>query len=239
MPAYKMHLDEPKSEPEAESEAQPQPELAPDSPAVVTLKSIASSLVLVERSVQTKEPRFVSRALRQTVSARKKMTFPVLSYALERLPASDLKDLSLTFVAMGTGMEMGEPDEFTVELAAPSVECQIYLVILAIQFLLDQKTLVGEAYALSGQLVAFAQAQNRRTGDALTAQSVYYHSLAAECLGTLPALRPKLLAAHRTAVLNHDEIGQAMCVLGYYRCVCRRLGVDFPQDEWVGFAQVH
>jgi hypothetical protein len=141
------------------------------------------------------------------------MTLPVLRYTLERLPSSDLKDLSLKFIAMGTGMKTGEAEVFTVELAAPSVECQIYLVILATQFLLDQKTLMGEAYALSGQLVAFAQAKNRRTGDALTAQCFYYHSLAAEYLCTLPALRPKLLAAHRTAVLNHDEIGQAMCVL--------------------------
>ena len=51
-----------------------------------------------------------------------------------------------------------------------SVEGQVYLMLLAIQFVLDQKTLVGEAYALSGQLVVFAQAQNRRSLDALTAQ---------------------------------------------------------------------
>ena len=57
-------------------------------------------------------------------------------------------------------------------------------------------------------LVPYVRALNRRTLDVLAARLFFYFSLAHERAGDFQAIRPTLLEAHSTAVLNHDEFGQ-------------------------------
>ena len=63
---------------------------------------------------------------------------------------------------------------------------------------------------MSSSLLAYCQQQTRRSLDALESTVWFYHSLICEKKGVLPTIRPALLAAHRTAVLNRDESGQAI-----------------------------
>ena len=62
--------------------------------------------------------------------------------------------------------------------------------------------------SLTGALVPYLQACNRRTLDALAARIFFYYSLAHEKAGKLQDIRGMLLELHCTAVLNHDEAGQ-------------------------------
>ncbi|CAM9435843.1 unnamed protein product, partial [Phaeothamnion confervicola] len=48
-----------------------------------------------------------------------------------------------------------------------------------------------------------------RSLDWLSAKAIFYFAFAQEKLGRLPAVRPQLLALHRTCCLRHDEMGQA------------------------------
>ena len=66
------------------------------------------------------------------------------------------------------------------------------------------------AFEVSSSLLAYCQQQTRRSLDALESTVWFYHSLICEKKGVLPTIRPALLAAHRTAVLNRDESGQAI-----------------------------
>ena len=64
--------------------------------------------------------------------------------------------------------------------------------------------------SLASALLPFLRSQNRRTLDPLAAKVIFYLALTQEKSGKpLAALRPLLVALHRTACLHHNEIGQA------------------------------
>ena len=133
-------------------EEEKKPELRPEE---IVRDSCKSSLELIERSVTTKEPRFFSRAMRQTAGARKKMNLVAINAVLGCLPDSELKALALRHVAAAPEAPPAEMDvdagpeaesaaagggELDVGgLAVPVLECEVYLFIVAIHYLLDRK----------------------------------------------------------------------------------------------------
>ena len=60
---------------------------------------------------------------------------------------------------------------------------------------------------MAGAAVDRLSTFNRRTLDVIAARICSYLSLAHERAGSLPAIRSRLLALHRTAVLRHDDVG--------------------------------
>lgn len=105
-------------------------------------------------------------------------------------------------------------------------EHETFLSLLTILLLLDHATsasndvgLLAKAFDLSTRLTTdYLAHQNRRSLDSLAAKVWFYHSRLAELLettsadrhaGAWDAIRPSLLAAHRTATLRRDEDTQA------------------------------
>jgi len=64
------------------------------------------------------------------------------------------------------------------------------------------------AAELCDRLVDEIGSLNRRTLDPLSSKIYYYYSIANEKLGRLSDIRTKLLAHQRTAVLNHNYLGE-------------------------------
>jgi len=97
-------------------------------------------------------------------------------------------------------------------------EVEVYLSLLVLTSLLRHSELGAQSLDAAQALFLKVQNHNRRSLDLLRAKTFHYLSLATERAagggragGTqaLAALRPTLLAAHRTACLTHDELGQA------------------------------
>jgi len=146
---------------EGETKEEKKPELRPEE---IVRDSCKSSLELIERSVTTKEPRFFSRAMRQTAGARKKMNLVAINAVLGCLPDSELKALALRHVAAAPEAPPAEMDvdagpeaesaaagggELDVGgLAVPVLECEVYLFIVAIHYLLDRKCVPRPALPL-------------------------------------------------------------------------------------------
>jgi hypothetical protein len=202
MPAESKEVE---MEPATPTKAAAEPEPEPKSPEETVVASAQSSLELIERSVTTKEQRFFSRAMRQTAGARKKMSPAAIKAVLGCLPESELKQLCLDRVAAAPAGDASmdvdgaaAPKELDVSgLAVPVVECEVYLFIVAVQFLLDKKC-VDAAFEVSSSVLAYCEQQNRRSLDALHSTVWFYHSLIsppprAACLRSLAIAAAALL----------------------------------------------
>ena len=199
MPAESKEVE---MEPATPTKAAAEPEPEPKSPEETVVASAQSSLELIERSVTTKEQRFFSRAMRQTAGARKKMSPAAIKAVLGCLPESELKQLCLDRVAAAPAGDASmdvdgaaAPKELDVSgLAVPVVECEVYLFIVAVQFLLDKKC-VDAAFEVSSSVLAYCEQQNRRSLDALHSTVWFYHSLICERMVRARARRAPAPAA--------------------------------------------
>jgi hypothetical protein len=100
----------------------------------------------------------------------------------------------------GTAAAGGEAKELDVSgLSVGSVEGEVYLVIVAVQFLLDKKC-VEAAFEVSSSLLAYCEQQNRRSLDALQSTVWFYHSLICERM-----VRPAPACPHSTHTQTHAE----------------------------------
>jgi hypothetical protein len=93
--------------------------------------------------------------------------------------------------------ETTPPGELKIELTVESPESQVYLVLVAIQFLLDHKAL-EPAFEITTKTLAYCQTAARRSLDTLHSSVWFYHSLCCEKKDMLPTIRPALLAAYRS-----------------------------------------
>lgn len=105
-------------------------------------------------------------------------------------------------------MENGKVDKgenLSLPNQLPEAEALVFLIVLVM--LVDHK-LYDDAKLFAKKSVEFVERFNRRTLDLIAARIFFYLSWTYECTGTLSEVRPKLLAAHTTATLRHDEVGQ-------------------------------
>lgn len=92
------------------------------------------------------------------------------------------------------------------------IEVEVYLFLFVLAALVKYK-LGAEALETVEKLVARCQQFNRRTLDTFQAKVyTYYATIHEQFAHDLPAIRNTLLAAHRTACLRYDEVGQATLV---------------------------
>eukprot|EP01113_Clastostelium_recurvatum_P010729 TRINITY_DN1537_c0_g1_i3.p1 TRINITY_DN1537_c0_g1~~TRINITY_DN1537_c0_g1_i3.p1 ORF type:complete len:531 (+),score=193.75 TRINITY_DN1537_c0_g1_i3:60-1595(+) len=196
------------------------------------LADLKKNLALVEKSVATKEPRFMYRALRHTTSLRRRLTANVLI----RLVQSTFTDASALQAQKAALLDiLGPSSDMDAEPSTPSSssssssssasstpsdtskvptptaqtpEVEVYVSLLVLLFLFDQKK-PEQAANLASSLVDKVIAYNRATLNLLTAKVFFYYSFAHEQLGTLESVRPALLAAFRTVSLRHNDEGAA------------------------------
>lgn len=208
-------------------------------------KLVESGLVLLHKNVKLLEKvvldndkEKVPRVFQQNNKLRAMLTTSELSTVLSAvLPASSpLKEKILSVVPllkMSTSCSETESLDMEVDSATiPSEkvkvddmnvidlpEVEFYLVLLVLSLLLKQADGASAALEVATQMIARASQFNRRTLDPFTAKAYGYFSLCHQRNNSLASIRSILLAAHRTACLQHNTMAQATllnCLLSNY-----------------------
>ncbi|KAL0273592.1 UNVERIFIED_CONTAM: hypothetical protein PYX00_006227 [Menopon gallinae] len=166
---------------------------------MVTIQDLREHARQIEKTVQTKEPRFALRVLRALPNTRRKLN----------------ED-------SGTTMEVDTPTNqrprSTKSSASLLPEVDAYIHLLVLIRLLDSKE-YQEAVKCSDALMLKMMAQNRRSLDLMAAKCYFYHSRSYELTNQLDSIRGFLHSRLRTATLRNDYEGQAVlinCLLRNY-----------------------
>ncbi|CAH1775755.1 unnamed protein product [Owenia fusiformis] len=179
---------------------------------LLTLEDIKEHVKHIEKAVSTKEPRFMSRAIRALASIRRRLNQKILrKIIISGFPASSgQKDTLLTYLdeVMETD-ENGHP--FRLRTGKNPVllpEIESYLHLLLVMYLIDQKKF-KEAVKCSDNLIEKVTSLNRRTIDMLAAKCYFYHARVYELTDQLDKVRSFLHQRLRTSTLRSDYEGQA------------------------------
>jgi len=191
------------------------------------MDDIRRIVTMIQRAVSTNQARLITRALRHNAPVRANATKAILIEAVETYFPEDHVSRATLIAQTGnlpdgqSGNDMADDavataekdgDEKKTELPTDILpEVEVYLSLLVITTLL-RHSLTEDAVAAAEALFQRASTFNRRSLDSLKAKVVFYLALAHEKRGTLSSLRGDLLAAHRTACLQHDELGQATLI---------------------------
>lgn len=198
------------------------------------LTDLQRNLSLLDKCVRENTLEKISRVLRNTTRIRQSISKKQLEEAISsHLPPTAGQAAILAFCANITCMEpaaeaasaMDTDDKESPPAAVaedvtttttspppvvvynlPEVECYLHLLVLSGLHMSRAQT---AALKCAKALIERANALNRRTLDALTAKAYGYYALCHQSANTLPSIRHELTAAHRTACLQHNEIGQA------------------------------
>lgn len=180
---------------------------------LLTLEDLRENLRHVEKAVATKEPRFMSRALRGLVPLRRKLNHLVLNKAVQGYFTNTPKDGLLSY--LDEPMETGDNNNIVfrprtgksaMQPLLPEVE--IYLHLLLLLYLIDNKRF-NEAVKCADTLMDKVTSYNRRTLDMLAAKCYFYYSRAYELTKQLDTVRIFLHSRLRTCTLRNDYEGQA------------------------------
>uniref|UniRef100_A0A1I8JES4 PCI domain-containing protein n=1 Tax=Macrostomum lignano TaxID=282301 RepID=A0A1I8JES4_9PLAT len=185
----------------------------------LTLEDIKEQVRHIEKAVQTKETRFMTRTVRSLVPLRRRLNEAVLlRLAQAYFPGvSPSKDAFLAFLSAAssgsgeTARALRPPAACSQRRKCFFTYCCCYtcstriarLRPLAVSQLLWQRT---------GQF-------NRRTLDMLTARAYFYYARSHELAGQLSTVRPQMLQRLRTCTLRQDWHGCATltnCLLRSY-----------------------
>jgi len=181
---------------------------------LLTLEDVKENIKHIEKSVSTKEPRYMSRALRALVTLRSRLNQNVLRMAIQgyfpntSIPKDGLLDfLEEVMETSDNNSNSTINTRFTrTQQLTPEVECYLHLLILL--YLLDNQK-YKEAVKCSDSLMGKLVSQNRRTLDLLAAKCYFYHSRAYELTQQLDRIRSFLHARLRSCTLRSDFEGQA------------------------------
>ncbi|XP_052806854.1 26S proteasome non-ATPase regulatory subunit 3-like [Mya arenaria] len=205
------------STPEKAKKDEEKKEEPPKDPELLTLEDIRDYIKNIEKSVATKEPRFMLRVSRGINSVRHRLNNNILRKLLQaylqaqtQLPVRDelLLYLDEPMLTNGTGAQPFRPR--SGKLAANPVipEIEVYLNLLLLIHLIDIKKL-DKALVCSEKLMVKIGSQNRRTLDILAARCYFYHSRVYELKNQLEKVRNFFHSRLQTAVLRSDFDGQA------------------------------
>lgn len=158
-----------------------------------------------------KELRLLARVLRSTGGIRKRMNASILvAFVRAYIPDSYPHRGSLLALLEKANSSSPLPKALIPPTATSSVlEVSVYLHLLASILLLDVKK-PADSLACSHDLVQFVSKHNRRTLDELNARIYFYFARSIELVGSPASIRAHLLAAYRTATLQHDPASRAV-----------------------------
>ncbi|KAF2862246.1 hypothetical protein K470DRAFT_293713 [Piedraia hortae CBS 480.64] len=209
-----MEVDMVKTEKDEEAVAP-----APD---VTASHIILNSFGLIHAAINSFDPRFTLRALRSISTVRKAPDFPNalaagirIAFPKPRSAARQKLEEMLPADAVGDQSGASTPTQ-SVPDVAEMVEVWAYLGLLVQVYLYDSQQFEKGAQ-FSSDFVDQIRSLNRRSLDAMGAKAYFYLALFFEQLDPKPPvkharateLRPKLLAALRSAVLRKDADTQA------------------------------
>jgi 26S proteasome regulatory subunit N3 len=194
---------------------------------------IQRTITLLEKAIDTKNTTKVLRAFRHNTAVRTQIGKIFLKQTVEfYVPesAGEARALMLKHVeTLPEDMEAEEPAEEKVDGADSkeegkeddatskkddtprttiSAEIQIYVHTLVLTTLMRHKML-DQATICCTELLQGALNVNLRTADPFISKVWQHYSFLFEKAQKMDQIRGHLLAAHRTACLRHDEIGQA------------------------------
>ncbi|XP_018013403.1 probable 26S proteasome non-ATPase regulatory subunit 3 [Hyalella azteca] len=194
----------------------------------VITEDIKEQIKLVERSVASKEPRFILRVLRALPATRRKLTNPLvlrklITHYYARPENRNERELLISF--LDEPMDAESSDGVPAEKPAAGekgrgtarsqpallLETDVYLHLLVLLTLLDAKK-YPEALKCSELLMVKVCAKPRRSLDLLAARCVYYHSRTHELAGSLHSIRGLLHQRLSAAILRKDFEGQAVLI---------------------------
>nr|CAG4642407.1 EOG090X03QW [Evadne anonyx] len=190
----------------------------------VTTEDIREQLRQVEKSVMTKEPRFVFRVLRSLPNTRRRLNQVVLRRIIHHSYGAANKDKEslLNIVGGDESMEQASPLQRARSnkqgSLAPLPEVDAYIHMLVLLHCIDNNR-IQEGIVCSDHLMQKIVAQNRRTLDLLAARCYFYHSRTYELASKLDTIRSFLHSRLRTCTLRKDFEGQAVlinCLLRNY-----------------------
>lgn len=181
-----------------EPAAKPQSEID-----ALTIDDIREHILVVEKSVISKEPRFVFRVLRQLASTRKRLNDAVL-HQLIKTYISDSYEFKSSLLGYFPVAE--KKDEKTLN---KSILTETYVHLLALISLLDSKR-TNDCIPCAQALIKRVMAVSKPTMHLLGARCFFYYSRAFEMAGRLHEVRTLLHGRLRTSTLRHDWEGQAM-----------------------------
>lgn len=215
--------DKPKAASDAKEDIPMETEEVPKSQAeldLLTVEDIREQLLLLERSVSSRENRHSLRVLRGLPNLRKRLNEDVFKALIKhyfngRIPTDESSKIELgKFVEGTTPMEVGSSVDVQVPMTKPkgkfprNPECEIYLHLLLLIFLIDRKA-YETALELANKLINRLVKENRRSLDPIAARCYYYYSRVYELVGRLDDVRSILHSRLRTAALVHDTDTQA------------------------------
>jgi len=192
-------------------------------PDTLTIEDLKEQIRLVERSIVSKEPRFVLRVLRALPTTRRKLTATVLrriiGHYYARPENKQEKDAILNFVEEPMDTDTSPTEKVAARPRGQLVlEVDVYIHLLVLLRLLDNDK-KDQAIACSDLLMKKVTSINRRTLDLLAARCYYYHSRAYEVNSRLEEIRAFLHQRLCGATLRKDHEGQAVlinCLLRNY-----------------------
>jgi len=221
-----------KKDADAEKKEAEKKEKSPQEIEALLFADLLSYSQLVEKTAITKEMRYIHRAIRHTFARmRRKLTVNMLTKLIQRtfpenlITESELLHVLSTIEVLSTPMEVetstiseqppkessDKPKEEDTKPVSISPELEIYVRLLVVVFLIDNKHL-SEAAKEVNVLIEKLGSWNRRTMDPLSAKVYFYYSRVYELSDHLADIRVKLLQLQRTATLRHNFDGQVILV---------------------------
>ena len=169
----------------------------------LNFEDIKEQIAIMEKSLINKEPRFVSRVLRQLSATRKKLNSNVLHQVIKAF-MSDSYDLKLELLNL---FPTSDPKD---DKPIPkSFLSEAYIHLLCVIHLLDSNRLEN-ALISSQSLINKVMTINKPTLFVLAAKCFFYYCRAYELSSRLHEARTILHSRLRTSTLRHDSEGQAV-----------------------------
>uniref|UniRef100_A0A6S8APH1 PCI domain-containing protein n=1 Tax=Aplanochytrium stocchinoi TaxID=215587 RepID=A0A6S8APH1_9STRA len=201
-------VKEPKMEEEDDKE-----EAIPD-----YFKAMEDNIMVLEKAVELNDKNLIRRLWRKNTNLRKNMSLldfqdVLMVYVPADCPSRKVMLNSLDAAQkeeMDTGGDRkdrsGEAKKTEISL---EVECYLHLFIVS--RLMGMKPMrTKEALESSRLIVERASSENRRSLDSFVSKGWHWYARCNELLGKAKDIRPELIAAHRTACLRLNEMGQSV-----------------------------
>lgn len=169
----------------------------------LTIEDMKEHILIIEKSVVNKEPRFVLRVLRQLASTRKRLNDSVL-HQLVKVYISESYDFKSNLLGYFPVQE--SKDE---KIHVKSCLTEIYVHLLSLINLLDNNR-INDSIPCAQALINKVMSVNKPIVHLLGARCFFYYSRAYEMAGRLHEARTLLHGRLRTSTLRHDTEGQAM-----------------------------
>jgi 26S proteasome regulatory subunit N3 len=177
---------------------------------------------LIEKSMLSKEPRFLNRALRSLLSLRKKLNPEVLKLAINACCQSEYQGrkelLSFVDAAIESPVDpassVASSQQARRELkfsAAVMTEIQIYLNLLVVIYMLDHSDF-NRGLPAARSMIQKLQTTNVRATDPLSAKCYFYYARMFERKGILLEIRDDAHTYLRASILHHNHEATAVLI---------------------------